>query len=281
MRILFIILVSLYSGLLYASSPFIKEAEDAILEIHYSRRQVLDTTSRDDRYCVDDVMLRIGNDKSLFCGVKKLWEDSISRVDYPTYSALLKAEYEKDKKNFFFLGGRYWTYLYKDRARNEVTECDYFNMTHWRYRESMQVPKWEITDSIKDCLGYECVMATTFFKGRNWTAWFAPEIPVSDGPWKLCGLPGLILEAYDEAHDYEFTPTAIYTSGIGPVGYMGYTPEEDYIDVSRDKFFKEWRKSNLRDGVSNIKAAYGVKSSTTKQSKKLSYDREETDYPHE
>lgn len=273
------IIAFLTTSMIYADSPYVKEAEDAIIEVIYSRKQVTDTTMRDNRFFMDDVLLRIGNNKSLFCGVKKLWDDSISKVDYATYSTLLKASYEKDPKNFFFLGGTYWSYIYKDKTKKEVTECDYFDLTRWKYKEELQTPTWTITDSIKNCLGYECVMATTFFKGRNWIAWFSPEIPIPDGPWKLNGLPGLILEAYDVAHDYEYIPKAIHTAGLAPVGYMWYY--NDYTYVSRDQFFKNWRKAKMQDGVAKIKAAYDIKSSSPAQKKTLSYDREEIDYPHE
>ncbi len=61
---------------------------------------------------------------------------------------------------------------------------------------------------------YVCdsVLAVDFacqLKGRTWTAWFTAEIPISEGPWKLCGLPGLILKAEDSEGHYSFTATGV------------------------------------------------------------------------
>ena len=32
---------------------------------------------------------------------------------------------------------------------------------------------------------FDCQKAECDFRGRRWEAWFTPEIPVSEGPWKL------------------------------------------------------------------------------------------------
>lgn len=50
------------------------------------------------------------------------------------------------------------------------------------------------TDTV---LGYLCQKAEAEFRGRKWYAWFSMEIPYNFGPWKLGGLPGMILKAED------------------------------------------------------------------------------------
>lgn len=52
--------------------------------------------------------------------------------------------------------------------------------------------------------GYKCFKAIATYRGRVWIAWFTPDIPISKGPWKLYGLPGLILKASDIENHYSF-----------------------------------------------------------------------------
>ena len=57
---------------------------------------------------------------------------------------------------------------------------------------------------MKEILGYQCFKAECDFRGRHWTAWCTMQIPVQDGPWKFCGLPGLILEMEESHGHYAF-----------------------------------------------------------------------------
>ena len=56
---------------------------------------------------------------------------------------------------------------------------------------------WKLSNEDKKIGIYTVQKATATFRGRNYTAWFTTQIPLPYGPWKLSGLPGLILEAYD------------------------------------------------------------------------------------
>ncbi|NJL13845.1 MAG: GLPGLI family protein [Microscillaceae bacterium] len=64
--------------------------------------------------------------------------------------------------------------------------------------DSLPKFNWKITSIKKNILGLDCFKAiSNEFRGRVYEVWFTYEIPISSGPWKLGGLPGLILEAND------------------------------------------------------------------------------------
>lgn len=64
-------------------------------------------------------------------------------------------------------------------------------------KEEIPDLRWVLHNETKTIGKYICNKATTDFRGRKYTAWYTTEIPLPFGPWKLHGLPGLILEAYD------------------------------------------------------------------------------------
>jgi len=53
---------------------------------------------------------------------------------------------------------------------------------------------WYITEEKRVIEGYSVTLAKATFRGREYQAWFAEDIPIDAGPWKFHGLPGLILE---------------------------------------------------------------------------------------
>ena len=88
---------------------------------------------------------------------------------------------------------------------------------------------------------YDCQKAECDFRGRRWEAWFTPEIPVSEGPWKLKGLPGLILYARDTTGQYSFEAVSVTDS---------HEPFYDYVYEHEDRTtyrrFKRYERSCFR-----------------------------------
>lgn len=168
-------------------------------------------------------------------------------------------------------------YVVKSVADSTITVYDMVSNEGVYYTEPFSEMVWEITDSTKNILGYECISAETDYHGRKWTAWFAPDIPVQDGPWKFRGLPGLILEASTDNH------TSFCADGIVQ------NSKEIKEVYGREKYEKQDRKEILRMRramVNNPEGALAAKgwsglvkiNSEQSESKNDDYDFIETDY---
>ena len=68
------------------------------------------------------------------------------------------------------------------------------------YEETLAMPNWTLQEDTMTILGYLCHRATTHYLGRDWEVYYTTEIPLNRGPWKLWGLPGLIMRATDADH---------------------------------------------------------------------------------
>lgn len=64
--------------------------------------------------------------------------------------------------------------------------------------------QWKLSDKTKKYLHFDLQEASADFGGRKWTAWFTKEIPLSEGPYKFTGLPGLIVLLEDNRNQYNF-----------------------------------------------------------------------------
>lgn len=76
---------------------------------------------------------------------------------------------------------------------------------------------WELTSDKKEIQGLICSKATTTFRGRNWTVWYCPQIPVVYGPWKFYGLPGLMVELTEDTNRFAFVLTEIIEEAVTSV----------------------------------------------------------------
>ncbi len=86
---------------------------------------------------------------------------------------------------------------YLKHKRNGFTYCreTFMGNSNFYVKDSLHNFKWVLIPDTATILKRKCMSAKTTFRGREYKVFYAPSIPISDGPWKLGGLPGLILEA--------------------------------------------------------------------------------------
>ncbi|MDE6588672.1 MAG: GLPGLI family protein [Paramuribaculum sp.] len=141
-------------------------------------------------------------------------------------------------------------YVLKSFNDNVCRSYEVAGLDKFVYDEALEEWHWEITDSTKEILGYECFKAMTDYHGRRWTVWFTPEIPLQNGPWKLGGLPGLILKAAADDGQYSFVATGIQQTDK-PVTQV-YLADE-YEKTTRMDFLKN-KRSFMDNTISRLNA---------------------------
>ena len=100
--------------------------------------------------------------------------------------------------------------------------------------EAMPQLKWKVQAEHDTICGLPCQKAIGQYGGRTWTAWFAEGLPSRFGPWRLGGLPGLILRAVSEdgIHHFECNRVDFVKEAIA------YSVPNEAVKCTRAKFVK-------------------------------------------
>lgn len=167
--------------------------------ITYNSKSVTDTTKTPYRYKDDEMRLEIGKN-----GVSRFY--SYTRFLRKQMTAeMIKKGGGIDLTSIPKGGAISWEFYKNYPVQGKTLFLDVIAPDSYQCEETVETPDWQLVpDSTKEILGYQCQMATTRFKGRQWTVWYTEDIPLDEGPWKLRGLPGLVLSAYDAKRQYVF-----------------------------------------------------------------------------
>ncbi len=185
----------------------------------------------------DSTILDIGRRLSKYCHYLYFQTDSLLKCgaikNFISNKSLPKCEpFQLSLYEMFF----------QDREKKIITCTGRVSTQNFKFVEEMPVFNWEIKDSTSIILGYNSVMATCSFKGRDYVAWFTPQIPVSSGPWKFSGLPGLILKVEDTRGFYRFEIAKVYPS-YGSIDMQKYL----YINSKNNKEYMKAKKLFFTD----------------------------------
>lgn len=233
--------------------------EPAVMEVHYKHTMRIDTI-RNKFKDPDSMILRIGKTSSQFFSrhtffFDSIWNDPKGRAKAEEMT--LKAFETKDYSILPRIGTTY-DYIYKNHPEGKITTTNgIFRKFSISYTEDYPHQDWEITDSTKNILNIECTKATCNFRGREWTAWFASDIPVNNGPWKLGGLPGLILEAYDKGNSYYFSAIGIEKTKNEDIVFTKPPKKGKLKRIDRKAFLKAYM-NNMKNSMNMSFAESGL-----------------------
>ena len=226
-----------------------RDLDNSLVVCRYVESVIVDTLSG--RIVTDTLVLNVGRNASSFFSEDRFFVDSLlSQPDGRRKFASMMSQYAKAGKSSD-LTSNTAEYIYQNYPEGRITTRAKVGSSLVEFSEERTPLVWHFADSTKSILGYDCRMARTEFRGRVWMAWFTTDIPLNSGPWKLWGLPGLILEVFDKKREYEYTLVEIKTSE-GSVILYDWSNDVPYKKVDRIRYLKalsgldQLRKDNVR-----------------------------------
>ena len=214
-----------------------KKIDEAYLKCQYDYTYIQDTLSG--KTAKDWLVLQIGKNMSKCYSYYSMQVDSIFAspdrdvILRQQINAAIGSKTEWPQK-------RMKAYVYKNYPQRKMTVTDGLLMQDYIYEDTLYAQNWVIQDSSKLILGHECQKAVCHYRGHCWTAWFAMDIPITDGPWKLCGLPGLIMEVTSEDNSHAFKLLGIEKVSKEPIVFSKtYVGNNKFEKTTFEKFLKE------------------------------------------
>lgn len=214
-----------------------KKIDEAYLKCQYDYTYVVDTLSG--KTAKDWLVLQIGKNMSKCYSYYSMQVDSIFAS--PDRDVILRQQINAAiGSKTEWPHKRMKAYVYKNYPQGKMTVTDGLLMQDYIYEDTLYAQNWVIQDSSKLILGHECQKAVCHYRGHCWTAWFAMDIPITDGPWKLCGLPGLIMEATSEDNSHAFKLLGMERVSKEPIVFSKtYVGNNKFEKTTFEKFLKE------------------------------------------
>jgi GLPGLI family protein len=228
----------------------------------YNLQHKYDTTDPSKIYEEDFILLLGKNGTSLYTSLSSQYQQfslSRQRKEHQIQNPVVVGEMMPPLR---VTVSRYTTptqYYFNERGKSIYIRE--WLVRNYVYRQDLVYPTWEIHTDTATIHNILCYKATTNFMGRDWEAWFAPDLPFRKGPWLLSGLPGLIINARDQKEEVMFTLNNFIVARLGdqtykitdpyePIDYTKYglielppqyfpgTPNESHVYVNEKEYLK-------------------------------------------
>jgi GLPGLI family protein len=200
---------TIYFFLLISSFAFGQETQNCDFKARYHFTYLNDTVEM--KYKTEEYSLVRTNKEIQFFNFNSEYNDSI----YVKAGHITSSNNMEDQERWLkdWNSGKFWNII-----KRGITDLIYFHdlkskKQFVRYRDislpmyySLSIPEinWEITNERDTINNVMVIKAHTLYGGRNYIAWFAPSIPINEGPYVFRSLPGLIFSVQDEEKNYRF-----------------------------------------------------------------------------
>lgn len=188
--------------------------------------------SKSDRILKDQMILVANKEVSLFLRYSSYQTDSV--INLRNREKITIQEYDSIK-SLFPNGYNISTNIYKYHSKSILKERGRVFTDNYIYSETIPSFVWQMSDETEIIQGHSCHLSRMHFRGRDWKIWYADDIPLSDGPWKFCGLPGLVLKAESEDGEISFSATWVAKRNVDIL--CNITEKSDF-KTTREKYLK-------------------------------------------
>jgi GLPGLI family protein len=176
-----------------------QKPDTAQLLVHYKFSHIRDTTNREHPY-TENMVLIVGKTAGAYKSYDKQLQNALFKKQVQEQLANSADGHVNIQRRSSGSGAEYYQFPNEKKlARKEPLLFNNYLIT-----EALPAINWKISSDTATFGGLHCQKATAHFKGRDYTAWFSPDLPLHLGPWKLNGLPGVIVEAYDTKKEVNF-----------------------------------------------------------------------------
>ncbi|MBL7731476.1 MAG: GLPGLI family protein [Chitinophagaceae bacterium] len=230
-------------SLLLAIAGFSQETVS--LNVVYEFRYARDIAAKDSLYTAN-MVLSLGRNTSRYCTEKLYLENDKNAIKRRLAQQLRQNNAAKPAEVVsggpLLLVNKYGAIINEEILLNRAdSSLQLYSVLGFKtYRVESVIPKidWKTAEDKKMIGIYACQKATGFYAGRTYEAWFAPELPYQLGPWKLTGLPGLILEARDQKNEVFFSFKSLVKNTDAEEITRSFLNTGDYIKTTLKAYNK-------------------------------------------
>lgn len=175
-----------------ASFSSAQTPETVIAKINYKFSHKYDTTNVN-LIRSGNFILLLGKSSSVYKSYDRLLQDSAMLIEFKKTGQMAPPSGQRATSEELYYYFTPQTSYFRNKVIGDyVMKMPYKNLD------------WKILADKKIIGNISCQKAITNYHGRDYIAWFTTSLPFKSGPWKLNGLPGLIVTAYDKTGRIRF-----------------------------------------------------------------------------